>query len=213
MKKVCQSLKKYYQTLRISYIYIKDLLCYVVAVSKKEAPMTCNVHILKQSVVLTKCDAIVNAANTSLLGGGGVDGAIHNMAGPDLLKACSALGGCETGSAKITKAYNIKTAKYIIHAVGPVYSGRTSDPQLLGSCYSSALNLALANSCSSIAFPCISTGVYSYPLNKAADVVINSLEKWAAEHKDANLEIYLCCFRQEEYDSYLALNRGDEFTL
>lgn len=164
-----------------------------------------NISFVKSSVVDMHVDAIVNAANTSLLGGGGVDGAIHRAAGPKLLAECRTLHGCKTGEAKITGAYNIKNAKYIIHTVGPVYSGRSSDAQLLSACYRNSLNLAVQNGCSGIAFPCISTGVYGYPIEEAARVSLQTVCQWLDEHPDAAINIYFCCFKDREYNAYMNL--------
>ena len=161
-----------------------------------------NIKLIYGSVVEQYADAIVNAANTSLLGGGGVDGAIHRAAGPKLLDECRKLNGCPTGSAKITGAYNIKNAKFIIHTVGPVYHGTIRDAELLAQCYKNSLDLALENNCSSIAFPGISTGVYGYPKNEAAKISLNTVSDWLKLHDDIEITVYFCCYNIEELKEY-----------
>ncbi len=164
------------------------------------------IEIVSSSVLDMNVDAIVNAANESLLGGGGVDGAIHQAAGPELLKECRTLNGCPTGEAKITKAYNIQNAKYIIHTVGPVYSGKPSDADLLAACYQNSLQLAVDNNCQSIAFPCISTGVYGYPLAEAASVSLQTVKDWLNVRPDIAISVYFCCFREAEKEAYQQLD-------
>jgi O-acetyl-ADP-ribose deacetylase (regulator of RNase III) len=138
-------------------------------------------------------DAIVNAANSSLLGGGGVDGAIHRAAGPDLVHECRLLGGCKTGQAKITKAYRLPS-KFIIHTVGPVWSGgKNSEAELLASCYRGSFALAAAKGLSSIAFPSVSTGIFGFPVELAADIAIATARECALENPNLR-EIIFCCF-------------------
>lgn len=136
-------------------------------------------------------DAIVNAANSSLLGGGGVDGAIHRAAGPELLAECRTLGGCETGSAKITRGYKLK-ARHVIHAVGPVYhDGKHGEAVLLASAYRTCLELASQNKCASIAFPAISTGIYGYPMEDAARIAFRTIVDYLGAHPEITLVRYI----------------------
>lgn len=152
-------------------------------------------------ITTLNCDAIVNAANSSLLGGGGVDGAIHRVAGPKLVEECITLHGCETGDAKITLGYNLP-AKHVIHTVGPIYSGDNSDPIKLASCYKRSLDVARENGLHSIAFSAISTGVYGYPLKAATEIAVNAVRKWLNENPDYDMDITFCCFSQRVADAY-----------
>jgi len=145
--------------------------------------------------------AIVNAANSSLLGGGGVDGAIHRAAGPDLFDECEALGGCETGEARLTAGYDLPS-RYVIHAVGPVYhGGHSGEPALLRSAYESALRLATDEAIDSVAFPCISTGVYGYPKSAACEVALDAVSDWLDSHEFPR-EVVFCCFETEDFELY-----------
>jgi O-acetyl-ADP-ribose deacetylase len=146
-------------------------------------------------------DAIVNAANTSLLGGGGVDGAIHRAAGPELLEECRRLNGCKTGEAKITKGYRL-LAKHVIHTVGPVWhGGERGEAEKLASCYRRSLELAVEHSLSSIAFPAISTGVYGYPIAEATAIAVGTVREFVKEHP---LEVIFCCFSAKDLEIYQA---------
>lgn len=165
-------------------------------------------EIVRSGVTTMHVGAIVNAANKTLLGGGGVDGAIHRLAGPQLKEECRLFGGCETGDAVITGSYNIDYVDAIIHTVGPVYRGNPEDRMRLAECYINSMNAAYENGISSIAFPCISTGVYGYPLDEAAKVSLMALADWFKKHDDAVINVYLCCYRDEEYKAYMKiLNR------
>lgn len=148
-----------------------------------------------------KVDAIVNAANSSLLGGGGVDGAIHRAAGPGLLNECRTLNGCRTGEAKITGGYNLP-AKHVIHAVGPIYSGSVTDAQDLRNCYLNSLKVARENDLHSIAFPGISTGVYGYPKKEAAKIALTAVKDWIADNPEYEMEITIVNFSEEDYLIY-----------
>ena len=151
-------------------------------------------------------DAIVYAANRSLLGGGGVDGAIHRAAGRELLAECRTLGGCETGAAKLTKGYRLP-ARYVIHTVGPVYSGSASDAQFLCSCYRSSLDLAQAHGLHTIAFPAISTGVYGYPKEAAAEIALRTIHEWFDAHPDAGMRVTIVSFSAQDDAIYQNLQR------
>jgi O-acetyl-ADP-ribose deacetylase (regulator of RNase III) len=147
-------------------------------------------------------DAIVNAANRSLLGGGGVDGAIHRAAGPQLLAECETLGGCETGSAKITRGYKLK-ARYVIHAVGPVWhGGGHHEDELLAGCYRTALDLAAAHRLESIAFPAISTGVYHFPPDRAARIAVGTVAAEIAAHPRGITHVTFCCFSADSAEQH-----------
>ena len=147
-------------------------------------------------------DAIVNAANSSMLGGGGVDGAIHRAAGPDLLQECKLSGGCQIGEAKLTKGYNLP-ARFIIHTVGPVWRGGSGDePEQLESCYKSTLSLAADQGISTIAFPSISTGVYGFPINSAALIAVTTVKAYVDSAFTEISEITFCCFSSEDLDTY-----------
>lgn len=151
-------------------------------------------------ITLMKVDAIVNAANTSLLGGGGVDGAIHRAAGPMLLEECKKLGGCPTGEARITGGYDLD-AKYVIHTVGPVYGGRPEDAVLLKSCYYNSLLLAEKSGVRTIAFPAISCGVYGYPIAEAAQLSIATVTEFLKSH-DSLLKVYFVLFSEKDTATY-----------
>jgi O-acetyl-ADP-ribose deacetylase (regulator of RNase III) len=157
----------------------------------------CRIEIVVADITTLSVDAIVNAANQSLLGGGGVDGAIHRAAGPDLLAECRTLGGCETGSAKITRGYRL-LAKHVIHAVGPVWSGGgRGEDDLLASCYRTSLELAVNHRLRSIAFPAISTGIYRFPPDRAARIAVGTVVSEASADPRGIAQVVFCCFGQE----------------
>jgi len=160
--------------------------------------------IVRENITKLKVDTIVNAANNTLLGGGGVDGAIHRAAGPLLLQECRTLNGCETGQAKITKGYNLH-AKFVIHTVGPVWKGGLhNEKELLKNCYNNCLNIAKENNCKTIAFPNISTGVYRFPKQLAAEIAVQTVKSFI-DRDFFFKEIVFVCFDDENFELYLQM--------
>lgn len=162
-----------------------------------------HLEIVVADITTLGVDAIVNAANCSLLGGGGVDGAIHSAAGPELLDECRMLNGCDTGLAKITRGYRLR-AQHVIHAVGPVWNGGSSrEPDLLASCYRTALELATQQNLSSIAFPAISTGIYRFPADLAARIAVGTVLSELASERHSIAQAVFCCFSTESADHHM----------
>lgn len=163
--------------------------------------MTTRIKVIQGDITRLALDAIVNAANKSLLGGGGVDGAIHRGAGPELLEVCKTLGGCETGEAKITPGFQLP-ARYVIHTVGPVWSGGDrQEKQLLAACYRNSLELARKKQLKKIAFPSISTGAYRFPIEEASRIAVQTVAEFLASHPELE-EVVFCCFSAEDARIY-----------
>jgi O-acetyl-ADP-ribose deacetylase (regulator of RNase III) len=166
-----------------------------------------SIEIMQGDITKLEVDAIVNAANSSLLGGGGVDGAIHRAAGPELLSECRSIGGCPKGEARITRGYNLP-ARYVIHTVGPIYTGKPQDSNLLTRCYFNSLKLSSDYNLASIAFPAISCGVYGYPINDACKIAIDTTCNFLASATSLKKVIFIL-FSSEDYQTYMHYRLSD----
>ena len=162
------------------------------------------IDVIRGDITHLQLDAIVNAANTSLLGGGGVDGAIHRAAGPGLLYECRKIGGCPTGEARITRGYNLPS-RYVIHTVGPIYTGRAQDRKLLASCYLNSLELAVKNGIASMAFPAISCGVYGYPITEACKIAVDTTSTFLKDNSTIKKVVFILFSKKNHavYQEYL----------